>query len=139
MTVSRDAALNTTLRDFSLIAPEMRLTGRGTALHKPGASLLDDPLAIEFKLRARGRQGALLKYLGAIEPQPSAEPLAPATGTIGGSFWLALGEGGRIQLQGKHFTAVEDSLRAHLLIDAESLDEVVESRTVLPGVRLPSR
>jgi hypothetical protein len=67
--VSRDAALNTTLRDFTLIAPEIRLTGGGTALHKTGSSLLDDSLAMEFKLRAQGRQGALLKYLGVMEPQ----------------------------------------------------------------------
>jgi hypothetical protein len=67
--VSRDAGLNTTLRNFSLISPEVRLTGNGTALHTPGSSLLDDSLAMEFTLRARGRQGELLKYLGALEPQ----------------------------------------------------------------------
>jgi hypothetical protein len=67
--VSRDAALNTTLRNFTLIAPEVRLSGNGTALHKPGSSLLEDSLAMEFTLRARGRQGELLKYLGALEPQ----------------------------------------------------------------------
>lgn len=67
--ISRDAALNTTLRDFTLIAPEIRLTGGGTALHKPGSRLLDDSLVMEFKLRAQGRQGHLLKYLGAVEPQ----------------------------------------------------------------------
>ena len=67
--VSRDAALNTTLRNFTLISPEVRLSGSGTALHKPGSTLLDDALAMEFTLRARGRQGELLKYLGALEPQ----------------------------------------------------------------------
>lgn len=67
--VSRDAALNTTLREFSLISPEMRLSGTGTARHHSGMSLLDDALAMEFTLRARGRQGELLKYLGALEPQ----------------------------------------------------------------------
>jgi hypothetical protein len=69
VSVSRDAALNTTLRDFTLISPEVRLTGNGTALHKPGSCLLEDSLAMEFTLRARGRQGELLKYLGALEPQ----------------------------------------------------------------------
>jgi hypothetical protein len=67
--VSRDAALNTSLRNFTLISPEVRLTGNGTALHRPGSSLLDDALAMEFTLRARGRQGELLKYLGALEPE----------------------------------------------------------------------
>ena len=70
--VSRDAALTTTLRDFSLISPELRLTGNGTILHKPGASVNEDSLAMEFKLRVRGRQGELLKYLGALDPKPDA-------------------------------------------------------------------
>jgi len=67
--LSRDAALNTTLKNFTLIAPEVRLSGGGTALHKPGGSLLEDSLAMEFTLRARGRQGELLKYLGALDAQ----------------------------------------------------------------------
>jgi hypothetical protein len=66
--LTRDAALNTTLRDFALIAPEFRLTGSGTVLHRPGSTLLEDSLAMEFRLRARGRQGELLKYLGLLEP-----------------------------------------------------------------------
>ena len=70
VTLSRDAALNTTLRNFTLISPEVRLTGNGTALHKSGSSLLDDALVMEFTLRARGRQADLLKYLGALESQP---------------------------------------------------------------------
>jgi hypothetical protein len=65
--VTRDAALNTTLRNFTLISPEVRLTGNGTALHKPGSTLLDDSLAMEYTLRARGRQGELLRYLGALD------------------------------------------------------------------------
>jgi hypothetical protein len=65
--LARDAALNTTLREFTLISPETRLTGRGHALHRPGASLLDDALSMEFTLRARGRQGELLKYLGVLD------------------------------------------------------------------------
>jgi hypothetical protein len=69
VSVARDAALNTTLRNFTLISPEVRLTGSGTALHKAGSCLLEDSLAMEFTLRARGRQGELLKYLGALEPQ----------------------------------------------------------------------
>lgn len=67
--VSRDAQLNTALRNFTLISPEIRLTGNGRAIHVPGSSLLDDALAVEFTLRARGRQGDLLKYLGVLETQ----------------------------------------------------------------------
>lgn len=70
MVLSRDAALNTTLREFILIAPEVRLTGGGTALHKPGSSLFEDSLAMEFRLRSRGRLETALKYLGAVEARP---------------------------------------------------------------------
>jgi hypothetical protein len=73
-------------------------------------------------------------------PQREPDPF-PVTGggEVGGSYWLASGPGGRVTFQGKVFAAVEESLQAHLLIDAESLEEVVENRKVLPGVTLPSR
>jgi len=67
--VLHDAAFNTLLRDFSLITPELRLSGYGTALHQPGRSGFDDALMMKFRLRARGRQADLLKYLGALEAQ----------------------------------------------------------------------
>jgi hypothetical protein len=67
--ISRDAELTTHLRDFTLISPELRLVGSGVAHPMAGGSLVDDTLAMEFTLRARGRQGELLKYLGALEPQ----------------------------------------------------------------------
>ncbi|MDP3070038.1 MAG: hypothetical protein Q8N18_07090, partial [Opitutaceae bacterium] len=70
--VTRDAALNTALDDFSLIAPELRLTGTGRATHRPGTGVLEDALAMEFRLRARGRAGELLKYLGLLEGEPDA-------------------------------------------------------------------
>jgi hypothetical protein len=80
VSVARDAALNTTLRNFTLISPELRLTGSGTALHKPGSCLIEDSLAMEFTLRARGRQGELLKYLGALDPK--TDDLGYATCTL---------------------------------------------------------
>jgi hypothetical protein len=76
----RDAALNTTLRNFTLISPEVRLTGSGMARHEPGSCLLENSLAMEFTLRARGRQGELLKYLGALEGQ--TDDLGYATCTV---------------------------------------------------------
>ena len=65
--LTRDAALNTVLKDLTLISPELRLTGGGEAKHVAGRPLLEETLAMEFKLRARGRHGELLKYLGALE------------------------------------------------------------------------
>ena len=67
--LSRDAALNTVLKDFTLISPELRLTGGGQATHQAGTALLDETLAMEFKLRARGHTGDLLKYLGKLDAQ----------------------------------------------------------------------
>jgi hypothetical protein len=67
--VTRDPTLNSTLREFSLIAPEIRLTGGGTTIHTPGTSAIDDALAMEFKLRVRGRTADLLRHLGLLDPQ----------------------------------------------------------------------
>ncbi|MBI4625536.1 MAG: hypothetical protein HY736_20230 [Verrucomicrobia bacterium] len=89
VTISRDAALNTTLKDFTLISPEVRLSGGGHATHRAGAALLDDALAMEFKLGARGRHGELLKYLGVLAAQPDELGYAACTlplrisGTLG--------------------------------------------------------
>jgi hypothetical protein len=65
---TRDDNLNTTLRDFSLIAPELRVTGGGTAMPRPGGNLADNSVALEFTLKAQGRHGELLKYLGVLDP-----------------------------------------------------------------------
>ena len=79
VTVSRDAELNTTLRDFTLIAPELRLSGSGTAKHRAGASFLDDAITVEFQLRARGQHAELLKYLNALEEPPDELGYRPSS------------------------------------------------------------
>ena len=68
--VTRDETLITSLKNFTLISPELRLAGTGTAVHQPGGRPLDAALTMDFNLRARGRQGELLKYLGVLETQP---------------------------------------------------------------------
>jgi uncharacterized protein involved in outer membrane biogenesis len=70
LTLARDPALNVTLRDFALIAPELRLSGSGTVLHQGQQVMLDDSLVMEFRLRARGRQADGLRQLGVLEPAP---------------------------------------------------------------------
>lgn len=65
----RDAALNTTLKAFTLISPEMRLSGSGVVTHQPGRPLLEAPMEMEFKLRVRGHTADLMKYLGVLEPE----------------------------------------------------------------------
>ena len=67
--LSRDAALNTTLKDFTLIAPELRLAGTGRIDAKAGLELAAQPLVMEFKLGARGTTGNLLKSLAALETE----------------------------------------------------------------------
>jgi hypothetical protein len=87
--LTRDAMGNTVLKDFTLIAPEMRITGAGQAVPKPGGALLDETLAMEFKLRARGHTGDLLKFLGKLETQTDELGYAACTlplkvgGTLG--------------------------------------------------------
>ncbi len=68
--LSRDATLAAVLKDFTLIAPEVRLSGAGTTTPKAGAALLDSALAMEFKLSARGHTADLLKYLDSLEAKP---------------------------------------------------------------------
>ena len=68
LVITRDAARTTTVREFTLIAPELRLTGAGTLLQRGDNGFLDDSLALEFSLRARGRQGDLLRHLGLLDP-----------------------------------------------------------------------
>ncbi|MBP6506330.1 MAG: AsmA family protein [Opitutaceae bacterium] len=67
--LARDDTLAAVLKDFTLIAPEIRLNGAGVTKAQPGVALLDSALTMEFKLSARGRTAELLKYLGALETQ----------------------------------------------------------------------
>jgi hypothetical protein len=69
VTVSRDQQLNTQLKDFTLISPEMRLQGNGQVTYQAGTPFMEQPLAAEFKLSARGHTADLLNYLGALDSQ----------------------------------------------------------------------
>ncbi|MEO7332182.1 MAG: DNA-directed RNA polymerase [Minicystis sp.] len=55
-----------------------------------------------------------------------------------GNYALVLGPLGKISYQGKDFEVVDESSKAHLLLDGESLKAVVKKNKVLPGLRLPS-
>ena len=70
LVLSRDQSLATALKDFSLIAPELRLTGVGEVRPSASGSWLQSALAMEFQLRARGHTGDLLRYLGVLENGP---------------------------------------------------------------------
>lgn len=51
----RDPALNVTLEDISLIAPEIRLLGSGTITYVAGKPLLEQPLSVTLSLAGRGK------------------------------------------------------------------------------------
>jgi hypothetical protein len=54
-----------------------------------------------------------------------------------GNYWLRTDtDAATVMFQGKRWEAVEESFRAHLMIDTEELEDVVESNTVLKGRRL---
>jgi hypothetical protein len=65
--LARDESLATMLREFTLITPEMRLSGVGLAKMGGDGLFLNSALTMEFQLFARGRTADLLGYLGALE------------------------------------------------------------------------
>jgi hypothetical protein len=61
--LTRDASLNVTLEDISLVAPEIRLIGKGTITHVADKPLLQQPLNASFSLSGRGKTEELLGKL----------------------------------------------------------------------------
>jgi hypothetical protein len=53
-----------------------------------------------------------------------------------GNYWLDSDDDTFVEFQGRQWETVEGTFRAHLMIDAESLEDVVENRTTLGGRRL---
>jgi hypothetical protein len=68
--LSRDATLDTVLKDLALISPDLRLQGGGKVAAQADKPLFDQPLALELKLGARGRLADALKYAGLLAAQP---------------------------------------------------------------------
>lgn len=84
----RDAGQNTVIKDFSLIAPELRLTGNGKTTHEAGTPILDETVALEFRLSARGHVADLLKSVGVLDAKPDelGYTACPAQLKIGGTL-----------------------------------------------------
>lgn len=85
---------------------------------------------------------------GFAAPPPDLDPFPgngrrasePRSGDIfSGSYMVWVGPQNTVKFLGKAFEAVDDTARATLMIDSESLDQVVKQRKVLPGLRLPTR
>lgn len=53
-----------------------------------------------------------------------------------GNYWLDFDDDARVSFGGQEWELVDQSYRAHLVIDADTLEEVVERRTTLGGRRL---
>jgi hypothetical protein len=123
--------------------------------HTPGVAVeigdthlrvsFEEGTALEFGLRV-GRP----QPLAGNEPPPSggfatppghpeAFPESPRRfdPDLSGPFYLTTeGPGNQVRFAGKIYEAVEDSFQAHLLIDAEELEQVIENETVLRGRRV---
>lgn len=63
-------------------------------------------------------------------------PSPSASGSFTGNYFLQIEPGGHITFQTKSFDAIDDSFKAHLMIDSDTLEDVVKNRKVLPGLRL---
>lgn len=63
----RDDELNLRVEEFTLLAPEIRLIGRGSVAHVAGKRLLDSPLTLEYQLSARGKTEQALGKLKALD------------------------------------------------------------------------
>lgn len=69
VTAVRNGDASLTLSEFSLLAPEVRMSGGGRTLSFAGRDWRQDALALELSLRTRGRAAELLRYLGLLDPQ----------------------------------------------------------------------
>lgn len=76
-----------------------------------------------------------------LDPFPGnrGRALDRASDLFSGAYMIWVGPQSTVKFLGRTFDAAEDTARATLMIDAESLDQVVKQRKVLPGLRLPSR
>lgn len=123
--------------------------------HTPGIAVAvgDGIISVSFE------QGSSLDFSAqsgrlASEPQRSfAEPPDPfpgnnpdkpqgpavASGIFSGNYFMVIEPGGKVKFQTRDFDAVEESFQAHLMIDSDTLDEVVKNRKVLKGLRLPNQ
>ena len=64
---ARDEALNIRLKEFSLIAPEIRLRGRGEISYRESVPLLAQPLDLRIQLGARGRLENLMNNVALLD------------------------------------------------------------------------
>ncbi len=69
LSVSRDEELNTIFKDFTLIAPEVRLIGSGQLSGGSTLGILEQPMALAFEMKARGHTGEIMDYLNLLSAE----------------------------------------------------------------------
>jgi hypothetical protein len=77
------------LDDFNLIAPEVRLEGRGKVRHLEGEPLLEQPLTLQLAVAARGALGGMMAAVGLVGPTPDSlgyQPLVLDLPELGGTL-----------------------------------------------------
>lgn len=86
--VNRDDALNLRVEEFTLLAPEVRLLGKGTVTHVAGKPLLEQPLAVNYTLAARGKTEQLLGKMRVLDGTKDDLGYSKMkdVGTIGGTL-----------------------------------------------------
>jgi hypothetical protein len=70
--ITRDEQLNIDVQDFSLISPEVRLSGTGQIRHADNVPLLKSVLALSFQLGARGKLGERMKSISLLDAKTDA-------------------------------------------------------------------
>lgn len=65
----RGTSLDLLLQDFTLISPNVRLSGEGKLDYVPGRSLLEQALDLRINLGARGRLGELLEQVKMLKAE----------------------------------------------------------------------
>jgi hypothetical protein len=76
--ISHDAVASlTTMQDFTLISPTIRLTGNGSILQQEGVPLMKQPLTAEFELSAHGRAADVFGKQGMLQNGTDALGYSP--------------------------------------------------------------
>ncbi len=75
-----------------------------------------------------------------LDPFPGNRGVERSSGDpLSGRYLVWVSPTNTVKFLGRPFDAVDDTSTASLLIDAESLDQVVKQRKVLPGLRLSTK
>lgn len=76
-TIVRGDNLDITLKDFTLISPEVRITGGGGIKYVDGTPIPAQPLTLDLKLGARGKLAQLIKRARLLDEKPDDLGYAP--------------------------------------------------------------